>query len=129
MRTRGQNGVALLLVVVFIFISLMTMSGTYQVIQQAYAFEESSDRIASGSDGTERALGIAIARLHSGIPALSPYECRLRLRSSDGSSLEDFKLTHVQLDVDSWTVHAEPTTDPIELCPGRYSTICPLVIP
>ena len=126
---RERRGVALVVVLIFVFISLLTMSATYQSIQQAYRFEESSDRIASGSDGTERALGIAIARLQSGIPALSPFECRLRLRSSDGSSIEDFKLTHTQLDVDSWTVYAEPTSDTLDLCPGKYTESCPLVIP
>ena len=105
------------------------MSATYDVIHQAYVFEESSDRIASGSDGTERALGIAIARLQSGIPDTSPYVCGLRLRSSDGSNIEDFKLTHVQLDQDSWAVHAEPTTDSLQSCASRFASSCPLVIP
>lgn len=126
---RRQRGVALIIVMVFVFMSLLMMSGTFELIHQAYVFEESSDRIAGGSDGTEHALGIAIARLQSGIPGTSPYVCRLRLRSTDGSSIEDFKLTHVQLDQDSWTVHAEPTTDSDPTCASHFETSCPLVIP
>ncbi len=120
---------ALVMVVVFTFVSLMTMSATYEAIHQAYVLEKSADRIDAGTDGTERAIGIAVARLQSGIPETSPYTCIMRLRNSDGSSIEDFKVTHTELSQGAWTVYAEPTTDDLIRCPTDFTTECPLVIP
>jgi hypothetical protein len=127
--TNGERGMALVVVVVFVFLSLLALSASYNRVHQAFVLEQSSDRIASGSDGVDRALGVAIARFHTGVPSTSPYECRLRLRTTDGSAMLAFKITHAKLDIDSWTVKAEPSTTTLEDCPANYSTSCPLVVP
>jgi hypothetical protein len=128
-RRPGESGLALIVVITFMFITFLALTASFDVIHQALVMEESSDRIASGSDGVDRALGIAIARLHSGVPAMSPYECRLRLRSTDGSTMIPYKITHTQLDSDSWTVKAEPSSATLDDCPASFETECALVVP
>lgn len=125
-RRAHERGAAMVLVMVFLLLSLVTLSYCFEGTRQLFAFEEQSLRIAASEDGVEKALGIGIARLRSGIPADSNFSCRLKLRDDDGSDVETYDIIYTQLASDRWTVEAVPSTIEIADCPDLFTTSCPV---
>jgi hypothetical protein len=121
-----ERGAAMVLVMVFLLLSLMTLSYCFEGTRQLFAFEEQSLRIAASEDGVEKALGIGIARLRSGVPADSNFSCRVKLRNDDGSNVETYDLIYTQLASDRWTVEAVPSAIEIAECPDLFTTSCPV---
>jgi hypothetical protein len=121
-----ERGAAMVLVMVFLLLSLMTLSYCFEGTRQLFAFEEQSLRIAASEDGVEKALGIGIARLRSGVPADSNFSCRVNLRDDDGSDVATYDIIYTQLASDRWTVEAVPSTVEIADCPDLFTTSCPV---
>ncbi|NJN40144.1 MAG: hypothetical protein HC807_03785, partial [Gammaproteobacteria bacterium] len=74
----------------------------------------------------EKALGIGIARLRSGLPEDSSYACQLKLRDADGSSVERYHVFYTQVSTDRWNVEAYPSGTDIVDCPDVFTASCPL---
>jgi hypothetical protein len=126
-RRRGdQRGAAMVLVMVFLLLALMSLTYCFDNTRQLFAFEEQALRIGASEDGIERALGIGIARLRSGVPADSSYSCRVKLRDSGGSDVETYDIIYTQVALDRWTVEAVPSSIELEDCPGLFSASCPV---
>jgi len=119
----------MLMVLVFIAISLMAMSAGYERLRHVTIAEAAGDRIAEDGDGSSEALGVAIARLQTGVPPEDPYTCRIRLRSSDGAQPLDFDVIHASIATDRWSVEARPADDSQPACPATFADSCPLVLP
>jgi hypothetical protein len=127
-RSAGVAGYAMLAVMVFVSMSSMLLSSAYARMHQLFVFEKSSDTIASSSDGTEEALGMAIARFQTGIPnvdASDQFLCDMKLRRIDGS-VAVFRITYKKLADDQWWVRARPQIVPLPACPVTFSdNACP----
>jgi hypothetical protein len=116
----------MVLVMVFLLLSLITLTYCFEGTRQLFAFEEQALRVDTTADGIEKALGIGIARLRSGVPADSNFSCRLKLRGSDGSNVEAYDIIYTQLASDRWTVEAVASTIEIDDCPNLFTASCPV---
>ena len=122
----GERGAAMVLVMVFLLLALMALSYGFEGTRQLFAFEEQSLRIGAAEDGVEKALGIGVARLRSGVPSDSGFSCRIRLRDSAGTEVESYDIIYTQLVSDRWSVEAVPSTIEIDNCPDVFTTSCPV---
>ena len=125
-RRARERGAAMVLVMVFLLLSLITLSYCFENTRQLFAFEEQALRIGAAEDGVEKALGIGIARLRSGVPADSTFSCRLKLRDSTGDDVDAYDIIYTQLASDRWSVEAVPSTIEIDDCPDLFTTSCPV---
>jgi len=121
-----EHGAAMVLVMVFLFLALMSLTYCFENTRQLFAFEEQALRIGASESGVEKALGIGIARLRSGVPEDSNYSCRLKLRDSDGSNVDTYHIIYAKLALDRWTVEAVPSSIEIADCPELFTTSCPV---
>jgi hypothetical protein len=126
---RSSRGMAMLMVLVFISISLLALTAGYERLLQVARSESVTDRVADGGDGTAEALGMAIARLQTGVPPESGYTCQVRLLSSDGRTPLRYDLVHTKVALDRWTVRADPGDGSGTDCPSVFSSECALVFP
>ncbi len=109
---------------VFLFLALSALAASFERLHGLLQLEESSLRVATGSDGVAEALGMAIARMHTGLPPDSAYVCRERLRSSDGEETLAFRITHTRIADDHWIVSVEPSGADDPDCPSFFDTSC-----
>ena len=116
----------MVLVMVFLCLSLLALTGLFDRTRLLFAFQEQSARIVGSESGVEKALGIAIARMRSGTPEDDSYSCQLKLRSEDGSSVETYHVIHTKIAADRWTLEAFPSGTEIDDCPTLYTTSCPV---
>ena len=124
-----DRGTAMTSTMVFLVIAALALSGSFNGLQQLSRLEESALRVPSSSDGRAEAMGIAIARMHTGVPPDSPYTCRSRLRSSDGKHVLKFLVTHTRLADDRWSVNVAPSDLDDAECPVSFADACPLGTP
>lgn len=125
-RERGSRGAAMILVMVFLTLSLLSLTYGLERTRQLFAFEEQADRVAVSEDGVEKALGMGIARLRSGVPGDASYACELKLRSSDGADVESYHVLYTQVASNRWSVEAYPSGTDIIDCPDVFATTCPV---
>lgn len=125
-RERGSRGAAMILVMVFLTLSLLSLTYGFERTRQLFAFEEQADRVAVSENGVEKALGIGIARLRSGVPDDASYACQLKLRSSDGEDVESYDVLYTQVASNRWSVEAYPSAGDIINCPDVFATSCPV---
>jgi len=123
-----ERGAAMVLVMVFLLLALMALSYGFEGTRQLFAFEEQALRIGTAENGVEKALGIGIARLRSGVPPDSNFSCRVRLRDSEGTAVESYDVIYTQLAFDRWSVEAVPSTIEIDDCPDVFTTSCPVAL-
>lgn len=121
-----QHGAAMVLVMVFLLLALMALSYAFEGTRQLFAFEEQALRVGASENGVERALGIGIARLRSGVPADSTFSCRLRLRDDEGDDVESYDIIYTEIMSGRWTVEAVPSTIEIDDCPDVFAASCPV---
>ena len=121
-----QSGTALTSTMVFLLISSFALLWSLDGLMQLSRLEESSLRVPASSNGSAETLGLAVARLHTGVPAENPYICRTRLRSSDGHHVLRFAVTHTQLPDGRWSVSVAPSNIDVEDCPTSFAEACPL---
>ena len=118
----------MLAVMVFVTTSSLLLSTAYARMHQLFKFEESSDRIAASSDGTQEALGAAVAKLQTGIPTVngtSQYLCDLELRNSNGT-MRKFRIIYRKLTANEWWVRARPPLAALPRCPTSFTAnACP----
>jgi hypothetical protein len=124
-----DRGTAMTSTMVFLVIAALALMGSLDGLQQLSRLEEAALRVPSSSDGTPEAMGIAIARMHTGLPPDSPYTCRTRLRSTDGSSVLGFLVTHTRLADDRWSLAVAPSNVAETDCPSSFTDTCPLGTP
>jgi hypothetical protein len=122
----AERGAAMMIVMVFLTLALMSLGYGFERTRQLFAFEESSHRIAATDDGVEKALGIGIARLRSGVPDDDSFGCQLKLRDADGSSVERYHVFYTKVATDRWNVEAYPSGSDIVDCPDVFTTSCPV---
>lgn len=123
---RHSRGAAMLIVMVFLTLSLLSLGYGFERTRLLYAFEEQSTRIGASENGAEKALGIGIARLRSGVPEDTTYACQLKLRDATGASVERYHVYYARIDTDRWTVEAYPSGTEIDDCPDSFTTSCPV---
>jgi hypothetical protein len=111
---------------VFLVISGFALLGSLEGLMQLSRLEESALRVPSTSNGSSEALGLAVARMHTGIPPETPYTCRTRLRSSDGEQVLKFAVTHTLLVDGRWSVSVTPSSAEMDDCPMSFADACPL---
>ncbi|MEE8312088.1 MAG: hypothetical protein V3R77_07510 [Candidatus Binatia bacterium] len=125
---RSTKGYAMVVVLVFIATSFLTLSAAYRDMHQLFAFEESSDRLPSNSDGIQEALGVGLAKLQAGEPTVdggNRYRCDLKLRESDGR-LVKYRLTYRKRGNNRWWLRATPATQAQPDCPVVFAdNACP----
>ena len=126
---RSSSGYALIGVLVFLTITVMSMIGSFDIVHQLFTFEKADKRIPDSEDGVDIALGMGISRLQTGEPPMTPYTCKVRLPNSDGVGAESFHVSYVQLGSDTWSVEAEVNLGPASACPSVFDGECPWVIP
>lgn len=124
-----ERGTAMTSTMVFLVIAALALLGSLDGLRHLSRLEEIALRVPSSSDGTAEAMGIAIARLHTGVPPENPYACRTRLRSSDGSSVLAFTVTHTRLTDDRWSVSVAASNAVTSDCPSSFADTCPLGTP
>ena len=124
-----QSGIAMTSTMVFLLLALLALMGSFQRLRAVMQLEEAALRVPSTSDGVAEALGIAVARMHTGVPSDSPYACRERLRSSDGDDVLAFRITHTRVADDHWLLSAEASNAADSDCPSVFSESCPLGAP
>jgi hypothetical protein len=124
-----QRGFALTSTMVFLLLALIASMASFERLRAVVHLEESALRVPSASDGVSEALGIALARMHTGVPSDSPYTCRERLRSSDGDDVLAFTITHTRVADDHWTLSAVSSAAAVDDCPPAFSDSCPLGTP
>ena len=122
----SERGVAMVLVMVFLCLSLLALTTLFDRTRLLFAFQEQAARIDGSESGVERALGIAIARLRSGTPDDDTFSCQLKLRNDDGSDVEIYHVIHTKIAADRWTLEAFPSGSEIANCPTLYTTSCPV---
>jgi hypothetical protein len=125
-RKTRQRGAAMVLVMVFSLLALMTLAYCFERTRQLFAFEERSLRLAASDSGVERALGIGIARLRSGTPADSTFSCSVKLRDSAGHGIESYDVIYTEVMSGRWSVEAVPSTIDIDECPDLFTASCPV---
>jgi hypothetical protein len=128
-RQNGDRGTAMTSTMVFLVIATLALMGSLGDLKQLSRLEESALRVPSSSDGTAEAMGISIARMHTGVPPDSPYTCRTRLRSSDGKHVLKFSVTHTRLADDRWSLAVAPSNVNETECPSSFAEACPLGVP
>ena len=128
-KAASHAGYAMIAILVFIAITLATMTAAFDRLHQISTFESADKRIPDSEDGVAQALGISLSRLQTGEPPEDDYSCRLRLRSSDGTTNELYLVTYPRLAIDQWQVEAEPSSAPADVCPLSFSETCALVLP
>jgi len=128
-RQSVERGTAMTSTMVFLVIAALALMGSLGGLQQLSRLEESALRVPSTSDGTAEAMGIAIARMHTGVPPDSPYTCRTRLRSSDGKHVLKFSVTHTRVADDRWSLDVTPSSVDETECPTSFAEACPLGVP
>lgn len=116
----------MIIVMVFVTLSLLSLGYGFERTRQLYAFEEQADRIDLSESGVEKALGIGIARLRSGLPGDSSYACQLKLRSSDGTAVDSYHVLYTQVASNRWSVEAYPSGSDIVDCPDVFAISCPV---
>lgn len=125
---RATKGYAMVVVLVFIATSFLALSAAYQDMHQLFAFEESSDRLPSASDGIQEALGVGLAKLQTGEPTVDGgdrYRCDLKLRDSNGG-LVKYRLIYRKLADNEWWLRAIPAAATQPDCPVVFSdNACP----
>jgi len=125
----GARGMAILMVLVFIAISLLAVTSGYERLRQVARSESVLDRVPVGGDGVDEILGVAVARLQTGVPPADDYTCRDRVLSSDGRSAVDYDVTHTKIAADRWAVSAVPSSASYVECPSAFVDECALVLP
>jgi hypothetical protein len=123
---RPERGAAMILVMVFLTLSLIALTLMFDRTRLLFAFQEQAARIAGSENGVEKALGIAIARMRSGVPADASFACQLKLRDADGSDVELYHVVHTKIAADRWTLEAFPSGSEIDDCPSLFTTSCPV---
>ena len=129
MTVRPQHGAAMTSTMVFLAIALLALMHSFERLHEVMQIEEIAMRVPTASDGTAEALGRAVARMHTGVPSVSPYTCRSRLRTSDGDDVLAFSITHTQIGSDRWMVTAAPSAAEDPDCPASFEEACPLEAP
>jgi hypothetical protein len=119
------RGAAMVIVMVFITLSLLSLTYGFERTRQLFAFEEQAVRIAGSENGVEKALGIGIARLRSGVPDDNSYSCRLKLRNS-GGGVARYDVIYTKVSSNHWTVEAYPGTSQLDDCPDVFAASCPV---
>ena len=116
----------MMLVMVFLTLSLIALTLLFDRTRLLFAFQEQAARITASENGVEKALGIAIARMRSGVPPETPYSCQILLRDEDGSSVETYHVIHTEIAAERWTLEAYPSGAEIDDCPALFTTSCPV---
>jgi hypothetical protein len=125
-RRAHERGAAMVLVMVFLLLALMSLTYCFETTRQLFAFEEQGLRIGASENGVEKALGIGIARLRSGVPADSSYSCRVKLRDNGGNDVETYDIIYTQIALDRWTVAGVPCSIELDDCPNLFTASCPV---
>jgi hypothetical protein len=125
-NARREHGAAMMLVMVFLTLSLIALTLLFDRTRLLFAFQEQAARITGTENGVEKALGIAIARMRSGVPGESPFSCQISLRDEDGSNVEIYHVIHTEIATDRWTLEAFPSGSEIDDCPALFTTSCPV---
>jgi len=124
----GQRGYAMVFVMVFTSISMLSLTGGYQRLHQLFAFERSSDRVSPGGDGIEKALGRGLARFATGEPTVDGsnlYVCDLKIRDENGDPVT-YRLTYEKLPDNEWSLVAEAAGSAQPTCPASFTdNACP----
>lgn len=122
----GSRGAAMVLVMVFLTLSLLSLTYGFERTRQLFAFEEQADRVAAAESGVHKALGIGVARLRSGVPGDTSYACQLKLRSGDGKAIDSYDVLYTQVTGNRWSVEAYPSAADIVDCPDVFAASCPV---
>jgi hypothetical protein len=125
-RQMRQRGAAMVLVMVFLLLALMTLAYCFERTRQLFAFEERSLSVAASDNGIERALGIGIARLRSGVPTDPNFSCSVKLRDGAGDGIESYDVIYTEVTSGRWSVEAVPSTIDIDECPDLFTASCPV---
>jgi len=125
----GETGYAMIGVLIFASLSLMSLTAAYAQLHQLYFFEEASNRVPITSDGLQEALGAGLARLQTGEPAVdgnNRYECNLALRDNAGALVE-YRLIYIKRNNNEFTLRARPAGPVRDRCPPVFvANSCPL---
>jgi hypothetical protein len=108
-----------MLVLVFVMLFLMLLGVTYR--QMAMLLRAEAARTVQGdcSEGSTRALALALALLETGLPPAQPYVCGVTLATSRGPL--PFTVIFTSGDGTTWRVSAAPSL------PGEAAPSMPAV--
>ena len=111
----------MVLATAFAAMALIVLTNAFDRLHQTIEFQEADRRMDPGAYGAERALGMALALLHTGKPSSSDYKCRIRLRNAAGEMVS-YKIK--DKGSGEWQVSAEPGGDTEEDCPSGFAGVC-----
>jgi hypothetical protein len=133
-RAPGNEGYALVGVVVFAAVAMLVLVTSYEKLRQATRLEEESTAAHVSSSGLEETLGTGIALLQTGTPPSSPFTCRFV--SHQAGQVVHHRLTYLRLDTTAcpsgaarscWSVEAAPWEGQVvadAACPLAFVRTC-----
>ena len=132
-RAAPEQGYALIGVVMFGLMTMLVLAVGFENLHQASVLHRSASA-STAATANEQALGRALALLQSGVPAVTPFVCRIVLDS--GSGAQHLAVTFQRIDASScpsasgecWEVTANPwegLATEESACPLTFGSACP----
>jgi hypothetical protein len=115
-------------VLVFTLLSFLTLSAAYEQLHQLFVYEGTSDRVPASSDGTQEALGHAIARFLTGMPTVNGsnrHICKLTLPDESGVPV-DYRVNYHKMPNNVWRVQLQNLQGGEVACATHFTSVaCP----
>jgi len=127
--SRSQAGFIIVAVQVFVVIAFIVLAPSYQRLHEALRVESKAFASAAGTVTTEQALGVAVARLQTGVPAVDDFPCTLELHDRPADVAHRFAIHYLKTAPHTWQVEATTTPGQDPDCPSVFQASCPVVIP
>ena len=124
-----QDGFILVAVQVFVVIAFIVLAPSYELLHEALRVESEAFASASGAVTIEQALGVAVARMQTGLPEVDDFLCTLELRDRPAGGANRFGIHYVKTAPETWQVTATTAEGQDPDCPSVFQAQCPVPLP
>ncbi len=126
---RTQEGFILVAVQVFVVIAFIVMLPSYERLHEALRVESEAFASAGGTVAIEQALGVAVARLQTGVPASDDVVCTLDLHDRPAGASNRFRVHYTKTAPEIWQIQATTAAGQDPDCPSVFQAECPVSLP
>ncbi len=127
--SRTQRGFIIVAVQVFVVIAFIVLAPSYERLHEALRVESEAFASVSGAVTIEQALGVAVARLQTGLPSADDFPCTLELRDRPAGLAQRFAIHYLKTGPETWQVQAMTTAGQDPDCPRVFQTQCLVPVP